>query len=337
MSAAQPAHAAGPERVPLVSFHSPSRGDFITTSGTSWTCHYFNRCPGRLTLDYRVVGLQGHVYNPNNPQPAGTKALYHWSSANRGDNFLTTDPGWAGSIGDRRWHGGADYVLFRVEGYVKSTTATSGSSGHGLYSYWNSAVADNAALATWRTTNRPYRPSPPANYAQYRYEGELLPPPPEESSSLRRCPSHRPDHTDPTSWQARGNYIDTWPEPRGFVDGDTIQLTAPRNVYRIHHWGYEHDVRGNPGALAPDGWPAPGVAQYALLGRVTSGRTYVQNRGWFEANTWFQALGRDSAKPGPCMLYNATGVAPGDLQVGFNDNNLGDNGGWANVRVQQWR
>ena len=37
------------------------------------------------------------------------------------------------------------------------------------------------------------------------------------------------------------------------------------------------------------------------------------------------------------MLYNAVGVAPGDLQVGFNDNNVGDNGGWANVRVRQWQ
>jgi hypothetical protein len=217
LAVALPAEAA-PTQIPLVTFFSPSRGDFFTTSQTVWTCKYFHTCAGVPDGDYRVIGLQGHIYNPANPQPAGTVPLYHWFSSVRDDNFLTSHPDWAGNVGDRRWEGGADYALVRIEGYLRSTGTMA------LKSYWNGAVADNAAVAkaTWEF-------APPAGYGFYRTEGFLLPP---ESFSLSRCPSSAPNHVDSPSWQARGNYIDTWSAPADFINGDTVQLTAPQSSIR---------------------------------------------------------------------------------------------------------
>lgn len=324
LAVAPPPQLAGPAQIPLVTFYSPSRGDYFTTTQPWWTCRYFRTCTEPPHLDYQAIGLQGHVYNPDNPQPAGTVPLYQWWSANHGDNFVTTNPAWAGNIGDTRWEGGANYVLFRIEGYVRNT---SGSGSFPLTSYWSSAVADNAAVAAWRS-------GVPAGYGSYRTEGFLLPP---QASALQECQSGAtPNHTDAPSWQARGNYIDTWPQPMNFLNGDAIQLTAPADWYRIDFWGAMKPVRGEVGSSAPPGFPAPGEPKYALLGRVTSGRIFVTGRGWYEAFSWFKALGNDSNLPGPCVLYDATGVAAGDLQVGYNDDNVGDNGGGTHVTVKQW-
>jgi hypothetical protein len=324
LATSQAVQAAGPAQVPLVTFYSHIRGDYFTTSQFGWTCQYFRTCVEPPELDYVAIGLQGHVYNPDNPPPAGTVPLYHWWSANRGDNFLTTNPAWAGNVGDRRWEDGADYVLFRIEGHVRST---SDPQLFPLHSYWNPAVADNAAVASWRS-------GVPAGYGYYRTEGYLLPP---ESESLARCQANvTPYHTDNPSWQARGAYIDTWPAPADFFHGDAIRLTAPADWYQVDFWGTMKPVRGDFGSSGPAGFPAPGESMYALLGRVTSGRIFVSGRGWYEANRWFKALGDAHDWAGPCMFYDSTGVPPGEFQVGFNDSNISDNGGWANVTVQQW-
>lgn len=321
---AQPIQATGPARIPLVTFYSPGRDDYFTTSQSGWTCKYFRTCPGAPDGDYRAIGLQGHVYNPSNPRPTGTVPLYHWWSAHRGDNFLTTDPAWAGNIGDRRRYRGTEYVLFRIEGYVRSA---SGAGSFPLRSYWNPTVADNAAVAAWRS-------GIPAGYSYYRTEGYLLSP---ESDALSACLADAtPNHRDNPSWQARGNYIDTWPAASGFFHGDAIRITAPADRYRIDYWGHQKLVRGDAGSSAPGSFPARGEPKYALLGRVTRGRIFLRGRGWYEANTWFQALGDEGDSPGRCMLYDATGVSEGDLKLGFNDDNVGDNGGWANVTVKQW-
>jgi hypothetical protein len=326
--------AAAQPTVPLVSFFSPSRGDFFTTSHPLWTCK-IHGCGGE-SGDYRIVGMQGHVFNPSLPQPAGAIPLWEWFSDVRGDNFLTANPAWDPASGTFRSEGGANYHFVRLAGYINPVGP---SFDLRLTNFWSSAVADNAALTTAREIHHgagePILVRVPPGYGSYRVEGFLLPPP---SEALARCIRRdRVSFRDRGAWQARGNYIDRWAKPAGFLNGDAIQITAPADVYRIDYWGHQMPVRGYHWGLATGSpFPAPGVPRHALLGRVTTGRVYVVGQGWFEANHWFQALGSTFADPGPCMLYDAAAVTPGDLQLGFNDDNLSDNGGWANVTVQQW-
>jgi hypothetical protein len=323
VAAAAPAAAAGPALVPLVTFHNAARGDFFTTSQPGWTCQYFRTCPVDTASGYRAVGLQGHVFNPDNPQPAGTVPLFHWWSSARADNFLTSDPAWAGAIGDRKVSGD-EYQLFRIEGYL-STTARTGS--FPLRSYWNSAAADNAAIASWRHSSQI-----PGGYGQYRTEGFLLAP---EAPSLTQCFARTlPDGTD-TGWHARGNYVETWPAPYGLRNHDTLKIDAT-GVVRTDFWGTQEPVVGKASNPAPASWPAPGEPKHSLLGRVTRGAVYVANRGWYEANTWFPAVGTsDTRVPSPCVFY--LGLFGPDLQVAINDDNLGDNGGFADVTIRHWQ
>ncbi|PCC72663.1 hypothetical protein SAMN02745121_01778 [Nannocystis exedens] len=307
---------AAEAKIPMVTFHSPSRGDYFTTSQTNWTCWYFNNCaPGTPDFrgDYVAVGMQGHIWNPDNPQPANTTPLFHWFSGTRADNFLTTDPAWAGSVGTLK----DGYVLFRIEGFV----AQSGSSGLALNSYWNASVADNAALTTWQYVK-------PAGYGWYRTEGYLLPP------DNATC-TGTPNFTDPSSWQARANYVDSWAQPQDFLGGDRVMFTAPQEQYTIDYWGHQYSTRGHIGSSALSDYPAPGRPIYALLARVTTGRAFVAG-GWYEAGVWFQALGSQQDWNGPCIFYDATGVTPGALETRFNDPNISDNSGAANVKIRQW-
>lgn len=314
--AVAPAHAT---KLPLVTFYHAGLSDHFTTSNPAWTCQYFGTC-ARNGSGYEPVALQGHVYSPSEPQPAGTVALYNWFSPVRNDNFLTS--AWAGAVGAFRSEGGANYTLFRIEGYISTTN-----SPMPLTTYWNGAASDNATVATWRT-------GPRAGYGEIRIDGFLLPP---DSSSLARCQANQPvSFQDPAAWQARGNFIDTWSAPQSFLHGDAVRLTAPADWYRYDYWGHQYPVRGYAWNLAPAGFPAPGAPRLALLVRVTAGRMFVSGRGWFEANEGTAALGSQEDFPGACILYDATGGPSGQLQTLFNDDNLGDNGGWANVRVQQW-
>ncbi len=317
---AQQAHAQ--ERLPLVTFYSASLQDYHTTALPSWTCQYYQACPSHP--DIQPIALQGHVYNPNLPQPPNTVPLFHWWSGTHGDNHLTTDTAWGTTVGDRHVERGGEYVLVRIEGYIPASYSL----GHiRMYGYRNIATMDHVPLATWRQ-------GPPAGYEQLRYEGALLPP---ESAALDRCLSNMPHNSiDPVAWQARGNYIDTWGEPAGLFNNDVMKFTAPADRYRIDYWGHEYPVRGYPWSSATSGFPRPGLPPYAMLARITSGRVFVYGRGWFEPYNWFQALGDDYAYPGACILYEESNGLPADIQVSYNDPVLSDNGGWANVRIKQW-
>jgi hypothetical protein len=331
--AATPARAQA--TVPLVTFYSPRAGDFFTTSQPAWTCA-LHRCPNEMG-DYRVHGMQGHVFNPDRPRPAGTLALWHWFSEEREDNFLTTDPAWNPADGTTRVSG-ATYTFVRLAGYINP----SGTNPYlKLNSFWNPATGDNAALATSRLvasgSGGPIPVRVPAGYGHYRVEGSLLPPP--GSGPLTACKTGaRRIGGDVTPWHARGNYIDPWLAPSDFVHGDAIRITAPADRYRIDGWGHERLVRGEgPWSLATEpAFPAAGISRFALLGLVTSGRVFVDGQGWYEANQWFRALGENFDWPGNCILYDAAGLTPGDLKLGFNDGVLSDNGGWANITIDQW-
>lgn len=327
VATAAPAAADGPTLVPLITFFSQSRGDHFTTTQPVWTCQYHNTCaddPG-----YEVVGMQGFVFNPANPQPPNTRPLYHWWNPTRGDNWLTTDPRWSGEVGDRQNSGG-EYVLFRIEGYVPTTWS---SGAVALRSYWNPTTADNAALATWRSDI-----VVPSGWTQYRFEGYLLPPISTPLNDCRNNAAH--DFRDNPEWNAQGNLVNTWSAPLGLVNGDALKVQAdPDSVIRTDYWGNQASVFGQPGDQAPGG-PAPERPWYSLIGRVTSGAVFVHGSGWYEANDWFPVVGTENSSgdpsPSPCLLYRSLGGSGQDFQLSFNDSNLGDNGGFAPVTVTQW-
>ena len=100
-----------PGTVPLKLWWSEGRGDNFTT--TSWSRP---EQPG-----YAAAGrhVEGHVFDPARPQPAGTIELWSVWSPTRQDNFLTTDPTWWGNtFGQRVGPADHDYVFARREGWI---------------------------------------------------------------------------------------------------------------------------------------------------------------------------------------------------------------------------
>lgn len=332
--AVEPAQAQA--TVPLVSFYSPSFGDYFTTSDPAWTCRISNSCPtGWINPNYDVHAMQGHVFNPALPQPPGTLPLWHWYSEVRIDNFVTTNPLWNPADDTFRSEGGANYYYVGLVGYINPVGRTPLLN---LNSFWNGAVGDNAALATAKLVSSGGSSIPvrvPSGYGLFRVEGSLLPPP---SATLDRCRRGELEvGRDAVPWPAHGNLISRWPSPSDFLHGDVIRITAPNDMYRIDFWGTQKPVRGETtGGFATVPFPAPGTPRYGMLGRVTTGRIFVADQGWFEANQWFRALGQSPSVQGQCSLYDAAGVTAGDLELSFNDSNVSDNGGWANVTVRQW-
>lgn len=97
--------------VPMHSWFSPSRGDNLTTTQAAWRgASGQTRSP-----DYTWVRLEGFVFDPALPQPAGTVPLHSWFSPSRADNSITSDPAWVGASGQTR---SPDYAWIRLEGYV---------------------------------------------------------------------------------------------------------------------------------------------------------------------------------------------------------------------------
>ncbi|MFZ5443365.1 MAG: hypothetical protein ACOZQL_25380 [Myxococcota bacterium] len=301
-------------KLPLVTFFSPGRNDFITTSDPEWTCTYYRDCrDGRLTPpepSYLIVGLQGHVWNPALPAPAGTVPLYHWYNGTISDNFLTTNPAWAGRVGDVR----DGWWLHRIEGYI----IPGGTAALALRTFFSETRVDNATVTDSVAL--------PSHYTHVRNEGTLLPPPADFSCT---GPVHE------FRWFARANYVETWPAPSGLIGGDRFQFTAAAEYYYFDFWGHVWPSRGYSWGIAPAGFPAPGLRLRALIARVTAGRVF-DGWKWIEANTWFEALGNQGDDSGRCYLYDSTGAPGGRLEAMVNDDSLGDNTDGTDLKMKQW-
>jgi hypothetical protein len=102
---------AGPGggKVALHGWWNPEREDNFLTSDPGWTGK-----PGDTRSGYQHVGIAGYVDPPSPGPSSGKTALYSWWSESRGDNFITSDPRWAGKPGDVR----NDYRFVRIEGYA---------------------------------------------------------------------------------------------------------------------------------------------------------------------------------------------------------------------------
>jgi hypothetical protein len=121
--------------------------------------------------DYDFVRLEGSVCSPDVSQPPGTVPLYGWWSLSRGDNFATTDPGWAGNPGDSR---PPDYDFVRLEGYVYSPDAPQPPGTVPLYSWWSLSRGDNFVTTDPAWAGEPGDTVPP-DYDFVRLEGYLVP------------------------------------------------------------------------------------------------------------------------------------------------------------------
>jgi hypothetical protein len=152
--------------VPLYTWYSDARGDYFTTSDPSWAGEHGEVRAGQG--NYWCLGIEGHVFSPEDERPAGTVPLYSWWSRSRKDNFLTSDPNWAGEVGDRR-AGQGDYRLFRIEGYIPARPVAGTLA---LRSFWSRNRRDNAATAMpdWRAAADPQR----GDYVRYRTEGYVF-------------------------------------------------------------------------------------------------------------------------------------------------------------------
>ncbi|HVK25871.1 MAG TPA: hypothetical protein VM677_31320 [Actinokineospora sp.] len=321
---ATPAAATGPTQLPLVTFFNATTGDYFTTAQEVWTCGYYNISPCADRPGWVIVGRQGDVFNPANPQPAGTVKLFHWWSPDRSDNFLTTDPAWSGDIGDRRVSG-SEYTLLRIEGFVNPPPTSAGPLT--LRSFWSATNLDNAAVVRF-----PNSTTPPG-YGFYRIEANLLPP---NAASLTGCQTSAPHQNITESWHAHANTISPYSSRIGVFRGDTLRLSAS-GFTRIDGWGTTVDVIGLSGTRAGTGFPLPSEPAYTLIGRMNSGGAFVQGR-WFDAGSWFPVVGHKlpsgAITNGPCVFVDP--AVGGTLEVGINDPTLWDNGGFADVTVRQW-
>jgi hypothetical protein len=151
--------------VRLATYFSDQRDDYFTTTDPAW-----NNCTSCAHApDYVFKGWEGYIADPTRTRPAGTVPLYHWYSNARGDNFLTTNPAWSGTVGTVR----NGYRLSRIEGYV-ATASTPGTVP--LQSWWSPSGLDNAtsAGAAWRQQPASALQSP--DYTRFRTEGYIAVP-----------------------------------------------------------------------------------------------------------------------------------------------------------------
>jgi M6 family metalloprotease-like protein len=161
--------------LPLITWYSPSRRDHFTTADPRWngsTSH---------APDYQFVRTEGYVYSPSYRAPSDSVPLYSWWSPSRADNFLTSDPAWAGRPGDVR---SPDYQFVRVEGYLASRplagTVTLGSWWCTGWWLFGGSQNDNYATSdpSWSQALGSI-----SNCRAYRTEGFLLPPPEQRLTS----------------------------------------------------------------------------------------------------------------------------------------------------------
>lgn len=84
--------------VRLFSWWSPDRSDNVITSFPTWI--YWPGGPRTRDPNYQLVGLEGYVFDPSRPQPAGTMPLYAWLSQERDDYWVTTQHARRGAAGE---------------------------------------------------------------------------------------------------------------------------------------------------------------------------------------------------------------------------------------------
>ena len=76
------------------------------------------RVDGHRPDGYALYRRNGYVFHPRALRPARVVPLVSWWNSDAQDNWITSDPGWTGSVGSRR----EGYRLHRQEGYIYTPT-----------------------------------------------------------------------------------------------------------------------------------------------------------------------------------------------------------------------
>jgi hypothetical protein len=128
--------------LPLVSWWSPDRKDNFATTDATWA-----GCNGDVkSPDYAFVRTEGFIFSPYEEQPEGTVPIYTWWDPDRGDNHLTSHPGWQHYIGDGNIRS-PNYIYTRLEGYIYSPYKPQPAGTIPLYHWYSRSRGDN-----WTTT-----------------------------------------------------------------------------------------------------------------------------------------------------------------------------------------
>lgn len=128
----------------LHSWFSPSRVDNHAGTAPPW----IGRPGDTTTPDYRFVRNLGFVYDE--PAP-GRVPIQHWWSPISNDNYLTTDPGWAGKPGAVR---NGDYTWIAQLGHVQAPDLPLPGTVP-IYSWWNPTDTDNYLTSDPRWAGTP--------------------------------------------------------------------------------------------------------------------------------------------------------------------------------------
>lgn len=104
-------------------------------------------------------------------------AIYSYYSPERSDNFATTDPRWAGSLGDEK---SPDYRLFRIEGWMFNPNQPQPSGTVPVYSWYSPERGDNFLTSDPRWRGAPGETRSPdyrfVRLAGYAFDPSAPPP-----------------------------------------------------------------------------------------------------------------------------------------------------------------
>ncbi len=152
--------AASSARRPLYNWFGAARADNFLTSDPRWASDprgvqtdvsgdYLD--PRRYQDGYEMYRLEGYVFDPHRPQPAGAIALWSWFSPARGDNFSTSDARWASNPAEARWAGEHlanqrtqdGYTQYRLEGFIYDPRRPQPPNTRPLWSWYHPGRGDN--------------------------------------------------------------------------------------------------------------------------------------------------------------------------------------------------
>lgn len=164
--------ASGSERSPLEGLTKPlggwwhpGREDHFLTGHHAWIA-----APGDTKDGYQWRRLEGYL-RPSAGSAAEFVPLYLWYHPGRRDNFISTNPYWAGKAGDKR----EGYDFLRLEGYVYRPDRPQPPGTVPLVSWWHAGRADNFTTTdpAWRGKVGDIR----SGYRLFRVEGYVRPVP----------------------------------------------------------------------------------------------------------------------------------------------------------------
>lgn len=143
----------------------------VTVTLHTWgIAGHFAWAQAQAEVDVGYIALQRCCVRPLEA-PDGMVPLYSWYSHHRKDNFITSQPNWAGCLGAVRNPG---YRFSRCEGFAFDPQGTQPAGTVPVYSWWNPQREDNFFTSDprWSLDEDAIR----GNYQRFRLEGFVYDP-----------------------------------------------------------------------------------------------------------------------------------------------------------------